>query len=438
MTTRRRKAAESGKRGMALLIVVTSLAVLTALAVEFAYDTHVDARLAANARDELRATYLAKSAMNFSRLLLHFQYQLDQQATNIQQGLQAVGGAQGGDAAAMAGMPGMGMMGMGSIRLWDLVPMESDAINAFVGAISGSGDSDGDIPLAPSDPLPGELIPATGLRSFGSFQGGFSAEIQDEESKVNVNKLNNPGARGGIAAQQLMLLWGDPMWDFLFSEENSHGERMTREDLLIRIRDWIDEDEVETALNLASPMEVFAQGFGDEERSYLRYPQRYSPKNGLFDSLEELFLVAGFSDRHMAAFGDRLTVYPDINARLNINTTDPLQQMMNIQAAAAEPSQQELHNPFVIETILEQIQLMQTFGSFMGMTVQQFVGILEANGIVVRPEIKHNPAANDYLGDKSQTFLIRATGQAGDVQKTLTTVVRYGRDLGRVLYYRED
>lgn len=422
------------ERGMALLIVVTAMAVLTALAVEFAYDTHVDMRLAANARDELRATYLARSATNFSRLLLHFQYQIDQQSNALQQGLQGAAGAD----PAMGQALGAGMMGMGSVRLWDLIPMQSDAINAFVGAIAGERASDDAPPLPPLHPSPGEPFPVDGLRTFGSYQGSFGAEIEDEEGKVNLNKLNNPGARGSIAAQQLMMLWSDPRWDFLFNEENAHRERVSREDLLIRIRDWIDEDEVETTLNLMTPMEVFAPGFGDEERYYTGYPQRYHPKNALFDSLEEVFLVAGMSEQIMTAFGHRFTVFPDINARLNINSRDPMQQVMNIQAAAADPNQRELHDLVTLQQILEQIQLMQAFTPFMAMSVQQFIGILESNNIVVRPEIKHNPAANDYLGDRSQTFLIRATGQAGNVQKTVTTVVRYGRDLGRVLHYREE
>src|SRR5690606_34093352 len=67
---------KGGKRGMALLMVITTVAVLASVVVEFAYSTHVDLRLAANARDALRAEYLARSATTFARLVLNWQNQL--------------------------------------------------------------------------------------------------------------------------------------------------------------------------------------------------------------------------------------------------------------------------------------------------------------------------------------------------------------------------
>ncbi len=410
---------------MAIILVISSIAVLTAVAVDFAYNTQIDTRLAASARDELRAYYLARSATNLSRLLLSFQNKLDQQSSGMANMAQNLGP----ELAAMAGMAT-------NIRLWDAVPIESSAISGFVAATTG-GTSDS-APLPPLAPSPGELVPTSGLSMFGTFEGAFFAEIEDEEAKVNLNKLNNPGARGAIAGHQMLLLMGDPRWNFLFDEETSHRERLTREDLLIRLRDWIDEDEVETSLNMISPLDLFGAGFGDEEGPYSRYRTRYAPKNALFDSMDEIYQVAGITDRFMAAFGDRLTVYPDINTKLNVNTSDPLQQLMNIQAAAEDPNAPELSNPLILEMVFEQIAMARMLGPMTGITVQQFVTILESAGIVVRPEIKHNPTGNDYLGDKSQTFKIKATGQAGNVSKTLVTVIRYDEGLGRLLYFQEE
>src|SRR6266567_2444014 len=70
----------SPMRGAALLLVITSIAILTAISVDLAYESRVSLEAAAGARDELRATYMAKSAVGFSRLVLHFQQQLDQAA----------------------------------------------------------------------------------------------------------------------------------------------------------------------------------------------------------------------------------------------------------------------------------------------------------------------------------------------------------------------
>jgi len=52
------------QRGVAMLIVLTWLALMISVVSEFTYGTTVDAAQAANARDELRAHYLARSAVN--------------------------------------------------------------------------------------------------------------------------------------------------------------------------------------------------------------------------------------------------------------------------------------------------------------------------------------------------------------------------------------
>lgn len=410
---------EGGGRGMALLMVLTSIAVLTSVAIEFAWQTRVDTTLAATARDELRAHYLARSAVNLSRLLLHFQYQLDRQS---------------GGPLGLLGQAGGAAGGMPKIRLWELIPIESEAVNTFVGSVAAPPSDE--VPAPPPSVRPGQAVPATGLRSFGSFEGGFAATIQDEESKINVNKLNNPGSRGAIAMQQLLLLWNDPRWDFLFEEETRWRERYTREEIALHIRDWIDENETGSAIDRVTG--EIADGFSDELGPYTRYPQRYQPKNALFDSVEELYLVAGVSDRLMAAFGDRLTVFPDINAKLNVNTSDPMQQYANILVAAADPNLPILRDPVFVRQVLEQLEMARAFGGFIGLTVQQFVGILKAAGIPVKPAIEHNPQGNDELGDSSQTFRIEGVGRVGDVSRRITAVVRYDEGLGKLLYWRED
>ena len=58
---------------MALLIVLTWIALMVALVGEFTYGTTVDAAQAANARDEVRAHYMAMSSVNLSRLLIKIQ-----------------------------------------------------------------------------------------------------------------------------------------------------------------------------------------------------------------------------------------------------------------------------------------------------------------------------------------------------------------------------
>ncbi|MFN2547926.1 MAG: hypothetical protein ABR567_10870 [Myxococcales bacterium] len=69
-------------RGVALILVLTTVAILTAIGVDFSYSSRVSLKLAENLRDDTRAYYLARSAINLSRLLLHFQKQVDQLAAS--------------------------------------------------------------------------------------------------------------------------------------------------------------------------------------------------------------------------------------------------------------------------------------------------------------------------------------------------------------------
>src|SRR5207244_819160 len=74
-------------RGVALILVLTTIAILTAIGVDFSYSSRVSLKLAENLRDETRAYYMARSAINLSRLLLHFQKQVDQLGGQLTQGL---------------------------------------------------------------------------------------------------------------------------------------------------------------------------------------------------------------------------------------------------------------------------------------------------------------------------------------------------------------
>jgi general secretion pathway protein K len=149
-------------------------------------------------------------------------------------------------------------------------------------------------------------------------------------------------------------------------------------------------------------------------------------------------MVRGVNDRFMAAFGDRLTIWPDINTKLNINTDDPLQMLTNILIAAQNSNDPALRDPRLLRTILQEIQLKKMF-SFFGMSAQDFVSILQANGIRLRPEIdpKVNGNAGYYFGSTSDTFRITATGRVGRIEKTVTAVVRYDDQLGKMLYWKE-
>ena len=345
-------------RGVALILVLTTIAILTAISVEFSYGARVDLRLAENLRDETRAHYLARSAINLSRLLLHFQKQLDAVSAQLGPALQGLqqtvakvlqpkAGAQP-PPAPLPGAQGQAAGGGGglTIRLWEIIPVDSNMLGSVLAGSGPSADLFDDRPRAEGrqDERRDEKRDDRALRekasvehSFGAFDGSYSAKVTDENTRINVVGLAGLSAQQLPAYLQMRALIQNPKFDFIFDEDDANHDRVRREDVIIALKDWIDEDEVGSALDPGNLRAPFTNGFSDENAAYDRYLPRYKAKNDRPDSLDELYMVRGVNDRFMAAFGDRLTVWLDKNARININSSDPLQSITNILAAANNP-----------------------------------------------------------------------------------------------------
>jgi general secretion pathway protein K len=397
-------------------VVLLVVSVVTVLAVELAYDTRISLRIAANARDELRASYQARSALALARLVLHFQQRLDSAGNAAGQLLQGATGAAGGQ-QALGGTPSF------SFRLWDAVPVDSLTIGMLLGLGGGPGTGPG---------------PASGT---------FQATIEDEERKMNVAQLAGLAVVSGSQLQRFLLAVRDPKYDLLFDREDELGNRLSRRDVAVALRDWADEDATTSVVGI-NPAAPFENGFGDENQYYDRGDDRYRAKNARFDSLDELYMVAGIGDAFMGAFGDQLTVYPDVNATTNINTNDPQQMLVNALLMSDPPGvpQAPLLDPAFPQKLDMALRLARPL-PFMTITVQQFATVLQALGVKLGPVYMQaaNTDTRSPFGNRSSTFTIRATGRAGDVEKTIEAVVttddRAGElqgDLGRLLHWRED
>jgi len=465
MTTRTRRRTASGaglpagKRGVALILVLTVIAILTSIGVDFSYSTRVSLKLTENARDGMRAYYLARSAVNLSRLLLHFQKQLDAAGGQAGAALQrvlannpkaagAVPGLPQGAATAGAGLPGQAQPNSLGIRLWELVPIDANAFGMLLGGglpegvdpatLSAAADSAKSSARPPAE-RPRDLPPIDApLHAFGTFEGTYKAKVVDENSLINVVKLSGLTNDALAALIQMRAALADPKYDFIFNEPDAQHDKVARDDVILALKDWIDEDSTGSAIDPTLMRgNPFVNAFSDENSAYDRYTPRYKAKNARPDSLEELYMVRGVNDRFMAAFGDRLTVWPDINSKLNVNTNDPLQQVTNVLIAADNPNDPRLRDPALLRTVLQQIQLRKLF-SFLGLTSQDFLAVLVANGIKVRQDLLAQNSPNNFLGDTSDTFRITATGKVGRIERTLTAVVRYDDLLGKLLYWKEN
>ncbi len=399
MSTTRRATAE---RGAALLVVMVGVAVLTALAVNLAYESRVSLQIAANARDELRGSYAARSGIALSRLVLSFQQQLEL-------------------------LPQAGAVPMQRIQIWRMVPVSS----ALAGTL-----------------FPG-AAPAEGTARTAGPAARFDAVIDDEGRKVNAQlEALTTNKSLGPQVQTLYQLICDPRWDPLFDREDARGVRITREDLLVHLRDWVDLDEGSSALRASSAatscgmivgQPAFEEGFGDESQPYDRGDDRYRAKNARMDSLEELHLVAGVSDAFMAAFGDALTVYLKRDAKQNINTIDREELLRSAWSIAAQRMEPALYESTFAE-LLQKAVLQQTAGGLLSLAPAAFGELVKAAGVRV------DEARLAEFTDKSTTFRIRSSGMAGDVTSVIDAVVRLedpqpgatAAGAGRIIHWREE
>jgi general secretion pathway protein K len=438
----KKRALKNQNRGVALLLVLVGLAVLGLVANEIRYNSIVEIRLATNQRDDLRAYYMAKSGIGLSRMMLRFQKQMDQ----IQ--LPNIGGMLAGLMDKLnppppgAPKPVAQAPQSMSLQLWRMAKIDCHMLQMMVpeedpkkGGLAPIAKSSKKFSFDDENP---ELAAAQGKRQFGGFEGCFNSTLSDEEERINVTRLNAPALSAKIAMMQTLSAFGDKKYEFLFEKEDSNKVKVVPTDVVIALRDWIDEDEVGSQLNLSTVGEPFAKGFADENYSYDKYDPRYKAKNAGFDSMDELYQVHGINDRFMAAFGDRLTVFPDQNNKQNINTDDPMLLELAIRSIA-DPTKPDprLQDPVFIDTLIKKIRMSKVMPMF-GMGAGDFINIVQAAGVAIDPSIAANVQGNRTIGDKSNTYRIRVTGEAGDVTRTITAVIRLDDGLGRLVYWKEE
>ncbi len=404
-------------RGAALLLAVMSVAIVTALAVDLTYQTQVRLRTAANARDELRAAALARSAVHVSRLVLSFQQQMDQMSKAMCQGAAAAGGGAGG-------LPTQGCL---RLQVWNLVPVSS----ALTQALFAEGGGKERRPEAARGDAAGGVQPV----SLADFQGGYEAKIEDEAEKINAQLDGGiAGGRLTMQVQALLQMMCDAKWDPLFDREQVDGERYSRADLVTNLRDWVDEDSTSSSLNatvaggncaISVAANPFEKAFADENLRYDRASgdDRYRAKNARFDSLEELHLVAGISDAWLAAFQDRLTVYLPREAAMNVNTKDPRRQLLTAALMADPASVATLLDP-AVQTLFFKALSAATMNGTLSITPVQFAQIEEAAGVKVRHEFTVASQQSPFT-DTSMVYRIRAFGVAGDVTHEVDAVVTF-------------
>ncbi len=224
------------QRGVALLIVLIALTIIGAMTADLMETNEVYLATTVNARDAMKAEYLARSGVNLSRLLLSFQR-----------------------------LMGNSM----NFPFWQYADL---VVEMFTNSEGGGA----------TDLLGLDLSDVEGL-GLEIANSDLTVTIIDEDSKINVNLANSLGRSSGRQRMidQLVALLAPLQYDEIFDRDLKPGAlSFKREDVICEMIDWTDPDE-----------ELCDKSGGEDPSMYQTLEQPYERKNAPFDSLEELRLV---------------------------------------------------------------------------------------------------------------------------------------------------
>jgi general secretion pathway protein K len=405
--------------GVALLITISVLALLIALVSEFTYQTTIYSAQAANARDEVRAHYLARSSVALSRLVIRIQQRFIDPIMKQAQQMLSQPGANGAPAADLGF----------SLRITDYA---GPIMNFFGGTKEEAAGLGSLIGL--------DLSQAKGL---GMKSGKIDAEITTEDGKIDINcgggPTGNPTNQRKIYTL-LRALTFSPRYNRLFSERNADGQFVDRDDLGRGIIDWADADE-----------QLFSSEPGMSGSEDYRYDARsdpYKAHNNYYDTPDEVGLVRGMDANLLEAFLPYLTVHStDPQCRVNLASVKgdctPLLVGL-IRAALTQPPLTMPKDPTVLDDnrVYPIASILCERGTAVGFdSINTIVQVLtNPAGSIAREDPRYQMmqsmrgitiTAADLntvaLVGSPRVYRIVATGESGKVKKKITAIVDTGR-----------
>ncbi len=293
------------KKGIALMMVLSAIVLLTTMLVEFAYNTSINHHLALNSRDRLQAYYLAKSAYSFMMLELKFDkvFRKVVEQQNLSQYL-----------GANAQLP-----------LCQQFPLSTGLIRTvFSGggleSLMGGGGEDG-LEAEPSEDLErmqkdASISDTNVAEEFLNFEGDFDGECVDEATKIDLNGFvglsTAAGADGAMSAfdqykQFLFRFMARPEFDLLFEASD-----VKVSDVITNIGDWVDDN---TEIN-----EFGGRSGGLESSLYDAERAKYTIKNGKLITLMEAYLIEGVMAEWFEPMKEYFTIYGD--GKINVCTSN--------------------------------------------------------------------------------------------------------------------
>ncbi len=260
------------RRGVALLMAISTLAIITYIAMEVMYDSNVEYTVNSQSLNRMKAYYAARSGLELSLLRI-----------KIYQSVMGKLGKQAGGMQAYID------------QIWQFPfswPMK-------LPSATDSVDKD----------------EAKKISSESFMDGSFDTDIQDEGSRMDLADLVSPSkSLRDFTHKRLVDLFknrslADENWRNKYNSFNA-------EELINNIADWMSDKN--TSLN-----------GGDKRSGYedLNRDRVYYPPNRAFITLDELRLVKGMNDDFFDLISPQVTIYGMRGINPNVASKDVIQSL---------------------------------------------------------------------------------------------------------------
>lgn len=407
-------------RGVAILTVLVSLALMMALVTELSTKETVRYKLALNERDALQAEALAQSGVNFSKIIL-----------TVQEPLQLY----------LANFAKMGIQ-LPAFTVWELMPIDSDLLK---GITDGSfmpdfgldgAKKDNAQAKAPSKPIKDTEAKNVSLvgpyeapeGGYGGFRGRFSSEIEDEEKKISLrrwSKLESP--RQKIVADQIYRILSKPENSVLFDGTLGGNRNIGISQLIGNIYDYLSDEDL--AVDVSAPAKDWGRSLsGDKKSAYIDSPG-IIPKRAPLDSPAELRLVPGMTDAIFQVLSKHLTIYGESD-KINILSASDEVLGTVFYMCSKNRETSPLQRAGFEENLLAEWHRKKNDGK-LEISADGIMAHLEENGVEVDKE-----ECSRNVGTESKTFTVKSTATVGNVTKTILMRLRSAGGITTIYQYQ--
>lgn len=397
--TKNRGRRRGRRSGIALLVAMTTIMLLTVVVTELSYTARVRYVIAVHEKERAQAYWVSQTGINIYKLILTANKQMEGNS-------------------AMSGAADMFGINLGD-ALWQMVPVLNTGLMRMLFASGGDvNDIEQEVldEFKSSGQLSEEIVEESregslwSDKNFLDFDGDFTAEVTDEDSKLNVSLLGNTmgSVQDSAIGQQLYGMMAGEENDAWFREKN-----IDRWDIIANLKDWVDADSMGSG-----------RSGGQEDNLYNNRDSPYLTKNAPFDTFDEVRLVEGWQDDVMDRFSKQITIHG--TGKININTAED-----EVLAALIKAYVQPTPMDDQCLRMVEQIREYMWFASFKN--GKDFAKYLTNQGFTVSDGLE------GQIGDSSKTFRVVSTGLVGTTTVTTTAIIDYNKSQsGAVTYWRVD